>query len=733
MKKRGEADTILFMGTYPPRECGIATFTRDLETAVGKRMASSGKTEIVAMNRNDVNIYNYPKKVKYEVNDTDLNDFIEVAEKINAREDVKVVCIQHEFGLFGGEWGDHLLMFLEKIEKPVIVTFHSVLPSPNDKLIRVVRGIGKKADEIVVMTESGVDILRNVYGLENKINVIPHGIPTTSFDDQTKAKEELGFSDKIILSSFGMVSQNKGYEYIIEAMPAVVKKFPNVLFLIVGETHPNIRKEFGEEYRNQLVEIIKKHKLEKHVKFYNKYLTLDEIIQYLKATDVYLCGGVNPDQITSGTLVYAMGCGRAVISTPFIHAKDVVQPQRGMLAKFENPKSFSEAILKMLENPEMRKSMETHAYHQTRYMTWPNVALRYCEMFKNYLNIESEEAKALPLINTAHLDKLTDRFGIIQFSNQSVPDPVSGYTLDDNARAMLVCAKHYEKFKEYKQLKLIRTYLNYMKYVQEKDGKLYNFVDKSKKVDYKQWSEDAQGRAIWALGYLIASPNIPSDFKREAKEIFSKAVNAAAEINSPRAISFTIQGLCSYNEVIGLSEIKEKICSFADKLVSLYEANSKDNWNWFEGYLTYGNSKLSEAMFHAYAATLKEKYLDVAKESLNFLMSETFKDNIFVPIGQKGWYEKGGQRQFYDQQPIEAAYMIEALILAYKTTKEEEYRQKAFQTFKWFTGENTLKQVVYNETTGGCHDGLGEQTININQGAESTLAYLLARLNMMDV
>lgn len=733
MKREGDADTVLFMASYPPRECGIATFTRDLETAIKRRMANLARCEIVAMNRNEVNVYNYPKKVTYEINDTDLNDYLEVAERINQRADIKLVCIQHEFGLFGGDWGDHLLMFLEKIEKPVTVTFHSVLPDPNEKLLRVVRGIAKKAKEIVVMTESGVDILRDIYGLECKISVIPHGIPTTPFEDQAAAKAELGYSDRLIMSSFGMVSQNKGYEQVIEAMPAIVQKFPNALYLIVGETHPNIRKEFGEEYRNHLTDLIKKYQLEKNVKFYNKYLTQKEILKYLKATDVYISSGVNPDQITSGTLVYAMGCGRAVVSTPYLHAKDVVQPQRGILAKFNNPKSFSDAVIKLFSDPELRRSMETHTYHQTRYMTWPNVAFRYCEMFKSYLDLESEEARSLPIINTSHLARLTDRFGIIQFSKQSVPDPASGYTLDDNARAMIVCAKHYEKFREFKQLDLIRTYLKYLGYVQEKDGKLYNFVDKSKNIDYKHWSEDAHGRAIWALGRVIASPHIPADFKRNAKEIFNKAMNAASEITSPRAIAFIIQGLASYNEVSYSEEIREKVTKLANHLVELYHTSSNKEWNWFEKYLTYGNSKLAEALFHAYTVTHKKEYLTVAKESLDFLLGETFKEGVFIPIGQNGWYTKGGERTYYDQQPIEAAYMVDTLLLAYSVTKNDEYRQRAFQAFRWFTGKNTLNQVVYNESTGGCHDGLGEQTINLNQGAESTLSYLLARLSLMDV
>jgi glycosyltransferase involved in cell wall biosynthesis len=733
MEKLGGKDTVLFMSTYPPRECGIAKFTRHLQEAIDRKISSLVKTGIIALNHDGVNMYNYPKNVKYEINDSDLNDYIEVAEKINNSPNIKLINIQHEFGLFGGEWGDHLLLFLEIVKKPVIVNFHCVLPDPNEKLKRVVRETCKRAQEIVVMTPVAVKILKEMYGVEGKINVIPHGIPSTSFENQERAKKMFGLQDKTVLTTFGLVSQDKAYEQVIKALPEVVNKYPNLVYLIVGETHPNIRKEYGEEYRNGLIKLVHQLGLEKHVKFYNKYIADKEIIQYIKASDIYISTGMNPNQITSGTLAYAMGFGRPVIAVPFLHAKDIVTPERGLLAEFDNPESFTNAILKLLGDENLRKDMEKHAYHETRHTTWSNVAFHYCELFNKYLGIESEDAKTLPKINTSHLMRMTDNFGMIQFATQAMPHQVSGYTLDDNARALLVAAKHYEKFKEFKYLGLIRTYLNYVKYVQGKDGKLYNLVDENKKIDEESWSEDAQGRAIWALGYLVSCQNMPADFKREALDVLTRALNSSKNIQSPRAVAFIIQGLYFYDQVFHNKKTQKRISGFAEHLVSLYERTSRKDWKWFEEYLTYANSKLSEALFYAHLVTNNKKYLEVAEESLRFLIDETFKESIFVPIGQGGWYQKGGERMYYDQQPIEAAYMIESLIVAFKTTRREEYRMRAFQAFKWFTGENSLKQMVYNENTGGCYDGLGERTVNINQGAESTLSYLLARINMMDV
>jgi hypothetical protein len=462
-------------------------------------------------------------------------------------------------------------------------------------------------------------------------------------------------------------------------------------------------------------------------------MTVDEIVQYLKATDVYISSGMNPDQITSGTLSYAMGCGRAVISTSFLHAQDMVNNERGILVGFKKPKEFEEAILTLLENPERRKQMETKSYYYTRHMTWPNVAMHYCDVFNKYLNLKEKEFESLPEIDTSHLIKMTDNFGLIQFAIQTEPDENSGYTLDDNARAILVCTKHYEKFREFKQLDLIRTYLNYIKYVQKKDGKLYNFVGKDKSISKDEWSEDAHGRAIWALGYMISSPNIPDDFKRDAEMIIRKAIIASDKVGSPRSLAFIIQGLYFYNRVANSTKIRKHIEELANNLMALYKASSNPSWRWFEPYMSYANSKLPEALLYSYLSTGKREYLDIGLESLDFLLSKTFNGEIFAPIGQRGWYYQNGKKAEHDQQPIEASYMIQSLILAYKIMRDEKYKKYALQTFQWFVGKNSLNQVVYDSTTGGCFDGIGENAINLNQGAESTISYLMARLYLMDL
>lgn len=530
-----------------------------------------------------------------------------------------------------------------------------------------------------------------------------------------------------------MMGPGKGYEYVIEALPEVVRKFPDLLYILVGETHPIVRKNEGEKYRNFLESKVKELKLQKHVKFYNKYVPLSEIVQYLKASDLYISSSDNPNQITSGTLSYAMGCGRAIISTPFLHAKDIVTESRGRLVNFRDPETFKDAIMELLSNESLRKEIEKNAYHYTRQMTWPNVALAYGKIFKQILGEGGIYIRELPRISIKHLVKMTDEFGIVQFANQATPDINSGYSLDDNARALIICAAYYDKFREYKQLKMISKYLDYIKYVRGDDGRLYNFVDKYRIVDKTQWSEDAHGRALWALGYLSSLKNIPKDFKSKAENLFLDALPATSIMGSPRAIAFVVAGLHFYNKERKSADIVKNIRQLADILVLNYRINSHEKWEWFEPYLTYSNSKLPEALFYAYEETGEQAYLEIAKRSLDFLITNTFHDGIFVPIGQRGWYKEQEGRALFDQQPIDAGYTVQTLITAHHITGDEKYKQNALDAFQWFLGKNMLKQVVYNEKTGGCHDGLGPSSINLNQGAESTISYLMARLCLMDI
>jgi len=388
--------TILFMSTYPQRECGIATFTRDLTNAIDKRFSPIIKTRILAINDDD-NIYNYPEKVCFQISDNDMEDYIQTAKKINNSHEIKFVSIQHEFGIFGGEFGDHLLTFLELLEKPTIVTFHSLLPNPDERMIKVVKSIADRVQGIVVMTKTGVKLLQKKYGIGASIKVIPHGIPSVQYEPQLKQKIILGLQDNIVLSSYGLVSPNKGYEYVIDSLPQMIEKFPNLVYIIVGETHPRIREEEGEAYRNFLKARIKGLGIQKHVKFYNKYVTMGEINQYLKATDVYISPSLTRGQITSGTLVNAMGIGRAVVSTRFLHAKDIITPKRGRLVRFKKPQEFADSVIGLLSDKVLMKEIEKNAYQYTRCMTWHNVAIEYGKLFNEVIDIPKAYLETLSL------------------------------------------------------------------------------------------------------------------------------------------------------------------------------------------------------------------------------------------------------------------------------------------------------------------------------------------------
>ncbi len=722
---------VLFMSTYPPRECGIATFTQDLAEVIDKQFSPVIKTRVIALNKNGTNIYNYPRKVILQISDTDISDFIEQAKKINKMRNIKLVSIQHEFGLYSGEYGEYILAFLEVLKKSAIITFHSVLPNPNKKLRTVVQEIAKRVRHIIVMTDAAIGILRGDYGITTPISIIPHGIPNVAFESQQREKKNLGFHNRIVLSSFGMMSKNKGYEYVIEALPELIKKFPNILYLIVGETHPIVRKKEGEKYRNMLEREVKERHLQKHVKFYNKYLTKKEIIQYLKATDIYVCPSLTPEQITSGTLVYAMGCGRAVIATPFLHARDIVTRDRGRLVSFGSALSIRKAIAELLGRQDTIRELEKNAYAYTRPMIWQNVGISYTKLFSSSLEVPEIYFTNIPHINVSHLRKLTDDFGIVQFANYTRPDVNSGYTLDDNARALIVCGALYERFKKKNKLALMKTYLGYMRYVKQADGRLYNYVTKTKVLDRDSWSEEAHGRALRALGYIASLKGLPRDIKHEAETLFADSLPIALTFEHPRPIASVIVGLYHYNKEKYAEENIVLIKKLADHLVAQYEKNSTTTWRWFDRVMTYSNAKLPESLFYAYIATQDKRYLTVAKESFDFLITKTFDNNTFIPIGQNGWYNsETDQRALFDQQPIEAAAMTNALVIASRIFRNQRYRKLAMTTFNWFLGKNIVNTAVYNVETGGCHDGLGQEVVNMNQGAESTLAYLMARISL---
>lgn len=679
---------LVFISTFIPRECGIATFTRDLFDSIN---IDKG---IIAMSDEK---YNYGKEVIGEIRESKIDDYVKIAEELNNNDDVKIIHIQHEFGIFGGEYGSHILYFLDEIKKPVIITFHTVLSQAEDKRIEIIQKISQKVKAIIVMNHESKKILEEEYNIsKNLISYIPHGIPNVPLSDGEKEKKELKLENNIVLSTYGLISEGKGIEYFIEALSEVVKHFPNIKYLILGETHPVVKRKEGEKYRNFLENEVVRLGLQKNVIFYNKYLYSKDIEYFLNATDIYLSPMLDPKQSASGTISFALGCGRPVISTSTSYAKNIIKDNKGILVGFRNPDEISKAILKLVNNFQETKQMGLNAYIESRFMTWDNVALSHIGIYKEYMGIVLE----CPKLKLDHLKRLTDDYGIVQFANNTIPNMECGYSMDDNARALIVAVNEKEK-------KLAEIYLNFIRKNQREDGSFYNYVNKDRIVENKEIAEDVQGRVLWALGKTS-----------KGKDIFNKALPYIKNIKSPRAKAFTI---------LGLKEEKELMKKFADDLVRLFTKGKNKKWNWFEDCLTYSSSRIPEALLFAYSNLNDEKYLDVAQKSIEFLISKTFSKNKYIPIGQDGWFLKNKRRALFDQQPEDPASMVELLVYAYEITKKEEYREKAIIAFEWFLGKNHLRQVVYDDSTGGCYDGLGKESLNINQGAESTVCYLLAR------
>lgn len=724
---------ICFMGNYPPKECGIATFTKDLVTSMNHAFNPKLRSRVIALNDPDSH-YNYDNKVILEMNRDSIEHYKKMAETINNSPDHRLVCIQHEFGIFGGEYGDQLLYFLDHVKKPVAVTFHSVLPNPDEYRKKVVKRIAEKASAIIVMAQAAVEILNRDYGIErSKIYVIHHGTPNARFVPPETYKKKLNIDTKrTVILTFGLLSRGKGIEYMIKSLPPLVKKYPEILYIILGETHPNVRRQEGESYRNELTQLIKDLGLEENVKFHNKYVTLKNLVEYILACDIYAFTNLEEAQITSGTLAYATSCGRPVVATPVIYAKELLEQDRGIVIKeFRNPEAFTDSLDKLLADKNYRNNMSEAAYAFGRQMIWPNVARRHLSVFNRVVQLREETTKKFPALKIEYLKKLTDSFGCLQFAKSTTPDKNSGYTVDDNSRALMASTLHNKLTNSRVSHNLSKKYLNFLEISQEKDGNFNNIFMK-KNEPLNKFSNDAFGRALWSLGFVLEKTKNKKIYAK-AKVIFEKAYKRINKVDSLRAKAFIIMGLYHAYKAKPENRYLEKIKKISKELVEAYNENSTEEWQWFEDQLTYDNAKLPESLFLAYSITKNESYREVAEKTLHFLSDITFQEDELHPIGQNGWFKQQGRRSYFDQQPIDAAAMVHAYLAAYIATEDKHYHEKAVLAFNWFLGKNHLKQMLYDEGTGGCFDGLGKHSLNLNQGAESTIAYLVSRLLLEEI
>lgn len=726
---------ILFVTTYPPRECGIATYSQDLIEALNNKFRKSFDIKICALeNQNDKHCF--PENVDYVLETDNQNSYLELAENINQNKHISMVLIQHEFGLFKSNEDDFIL-FLKSLNKPIIVAFHTVLPNPDDLLKENVQKINQVVDSFIVMTKSSAKLLVNDYDISNeKISVIQHGTHLVEHTNKDVLKEKYNFTGRKIISTFGLLSSGKCIETSVNALREIVKKHPEVLFLVIGKTHPNVIKTDGEKYRETLEAKITALRLNKYVKFINQYLPLNDLLEYLQLTDIYLFTSKDRNQAVSGTFSYAISCGCPIISTPIPHAVEVLQNGTGIIIDFENSKQLAEQVNILLENEQLRKEISSNGIHKLAPTAWENSAIAHALLFEKISEEKIELHYKIPAINLNHFKNLTTDFAMIQFSIINQPDIKTGYTLDDNARALVAMCQHYELKNDENDLEYIEKYFNFINFCLQPEGYFLNYVDVDKKFT-KQNSEnlaDSNGRAIWALGYLSSiSHLLPNELAEKVLKTFQISLANVCKINSPRAIAFIIKGIF-YNNSCHFSDDNIRILKhLSDKLVQMYKHEKDENWYWFESYMTYGNSILPEAMLCAFLATNNVVYKEIAKKSFDFLLSKIFYNNAIKVVSNKGWLHNNDHshtQKIGGEQPIDVAYTILALSKFYETFNQADYLEKMEIAFDWFLGKNHLHQIVYNPCTGGCYDGLEDTYINLNQGAESTVSYLMARLTM---
>ena len=735
-----------FISTYPPQRCGIGTFTNDLVTNLQKisqlEVNTDNNFSVIAM-RNTLEKFLYPQEVNFEIRQQRREDYLEAAEFLNISQ-ADVISLQHEFGIFGGNDGDYILHVLNNLKKPVVTTLHTVLESPTPSQKKTLKAICTLSTNVVVLAQKAVHLLTDIFDVPaQKIHIIPHGTPDIPFLDSSYYKSNFHAEDKQVILTFGLLSQNKGIEYVIEALPNVVKEYPEILYIVLGATHPNVKKHEGEKYRISLEHRVKELGLEHHVIFYNQFVSLDKLIQFLVAADVYITPYLSKEQISSGTLAYALACGKAIISTPYWYAQELLADHRGILVPFKNLKKIEEKILYLLGDISKRNKIRKNAYKYGRKMIWPQVAQHYKQIFEKSIYdynktrqikiISIKTSISIPEITLDHMMQLTDDTGIFQHAIYRTPSRFDGYTTDDNSRALMVAIMNYELFHDPAGLKLIHRYLSFLHYaLHPQTHRFRNFMSFSRRWAKEAGSEDSHGRSIWSLGFTIKhAPN--HAILSLSNHLFREALQSVNELEALRAISYTILGCIYYlNRFSGETETKNTLDEFAKKLSNTYKKYATKKWPWFENIVTYANARIPQALLAAGKYFNNNLMINQGLESLNWLLEiqTDSKNKKLSLIGNSGWYPKGKEKAQFDQQPLEIPGIIEACIQAYEITNDPYWKDYINIAFSWYLGKNDTNECLYDFSTGGCYDGLQRGGVNKNQGSESTIS-CLATLHIM--
>ena len=725
-----------------PRQCGIATFTTDLCEAVA---TAYSETSCIALPVNDTEAgYTYPDRVRFEIAEKDVHSYRRAADFLNIN-NVDLVSLQFEYGIFGGKSGSHVLTLLRDLRMPIVTTLHTILKSPSPDQRLVLEEVAALSDRLVVMSERGSEYLQEVYHvLPGKIDIIPHGIQDVAFVDPSFNKDLFGVEGKTVLLSFGLLSENKGIETVIAALPDIVSRFPDVVYIVVGATHPHVLQQEGETYRLSLQWLAQQKGVESNVIFYNRFVDPEELVEFIGAADIYITPYHNEAQIVSGTLAATLGAGKAIISTPYWYAQEMLAENRGVLVPFRDPVALAEQVIHLLGNEAERHAMRKRAYMFGRAMIWPEVAKRYMETFnraraerRHYIapgfiaKSLDKYPSELPPLKSDHLRAMSDDTGILQHALFTVPDYSHGYTTDDNTRALQVSIL-LEELGIGESADLSSRYLAFLAFAFNVQNKRFrNFMDYQRKWLEDAGSDDSHGRALWALGTVLNHSKTPS-FNSMAGSLFEQALPSILATTSPRAWAFALIGISEYSQKYSGDRMANQVSEeLAGRLMRLYQSNRTEDWGWFERRLTYCNAALSHALLICGRSIPNREMTDAGLESLRWLADlQRAKDGHFVPIGSNGFYEYGNERARFDQQPVEAQAMVSACLEAFRITGDKQWNKEARRAFEWFLGRNDLKLPLYDATTGGCRDGLHPDRPNENQGAESTLAFLQSLLEL---
>lgn len=748
MHNNAEIEKIAFVGDYLPRKCGIATFTHDMHASIVGRFPH---TECFVVPVNDrAEGYDYPSEVRFEIAEQDRESYRKAADFLNFA-NADLVCLQHEYGIYGGVAGSHILALLRDLRMPVVTTCHTILREPDPDQRRVLVQLSELSAYLVVMTDRARIFLREIYGVPNsKIKAIAHGIPDTTFVSPDHYKEQFGVEGRPVALTFGLLSPNKGIEHMLRAIPEIVEAFPNFVYMVLGATHPELVRQQGERYRLSLEQLARTLGIEDHVIFYNRFVELDELTKFIRAADVYVTPYLNPAQITSGTLAYSFGCGKPVVSTPYWHAEELLADGRGVLVPFADSPALAQEIRGLLGNEPRRLAMSLKAYDLGREMVWERSAEHYMELFRQArlgcldqpakplaVRTLAEQQAARPIWRLDHLSRMTDTTGIFQHATYSIPSYVDGYCTDDNARALLLTVLLDELGQGGAEVsRIATTTAAFLQAAFDRDQHRFrNFMGFDRRWLDDVGSDDSHGRALWALGVCVGRSQDP-DLPAWAASYFELALPPVVEMTSPRAWAFSLLGIHEYlRRFEGDRSARDVRDTLMLKLVGIYKRTATSDWCWFEEIVSYDNARLPHALIASASHCGDDETLELGLTALNWLVRiQRAPQGHFRAIGCDGFYPKGRQPARFDQQPIEANATVAACLEAYRATQDPRWLDEARSAFEWFLGRNDLGIDLYDSASGGCCDGLHEDRVNRNQGAESTLAFLLslAEMNLLE-